>query len=64
MLIKQGYYSYQLLFLPTGESEALTATLEGDHYVTPNSYTIYVYYRSPDARYDRLVGLLRTTSIH
>jgi hypothetical protein len=64
MLIKQGYYSYQLLFLPTGESEALTATLEGDHYVTPNSYTIYVYYHSPGARYDRLVGLLRTTSIH
>lgn len=62
MLLKQGYYSYQLLFLPTGENEALTATLEGDHYATPNVYTVYVYYRSPGARYDRLVGLRRVTN--
>ena len=57
MLLKQGYYSYQLLFLPTGEREALTATIEGDHYAMTNNYTIYVYYRAPGARYDRLVGL-------
>jgi hypothetical protein len=64
MQLKQGYYSYQLLFLPYSEQEALTATLEGDHFAMPNSYTVFVYYRSPGARYDRLVGLLRTTSIH
>lgn len=57
MLLKQGYYSYQLLFLPTNENEALTATLEGDHYEMPNSYTVYVYYRQPGARYERLVGV-------
>ena len=40
-----------------GESRGLTSTLEGDHYETPNRYSIYVYYRSPNDRYDRLVGL-------
>ena len=57
MLLKQGYYAYQLLFLPTGDTEALTATLEGDHYSTGNNYTVFVYYRAPGARYDRLVGI-------
>lgn len=57
LLLKQGYYAYQLVFVPTGESRGLTSTLEGDHYETPNRYSIYVYYRSPNDRYDRLVGL-------
>lgn len=57
MLLKQGYYAYELLFLPAGETEGLTATLEGDHYMTTNSYTVYVYLRMPGSRYDRLVGL-------
>ena len=59
LLLKQGYYAYQLLFLPAGETEGLTATLEGDHYEMTNSYTVYVYYRAPGGRYDRLVGLKR-----
>ena len=63
MLLKQGYYSYQLIFLPTDEKEGLTATIEGDHYAMTNVYTVYVYYLSPGARYDRLVGLRRTTSV-
>ena len=59
MLLKQGYYSYQLLFLPAGSPEGLTATIEGDHYAMPNAYSVYVYYRSPGAPYDRLVGIRR-----
>lgn len=57
--LKQGYYAYQLLFVPVGETEGVTATLEGDHYETPNDYTVYVYYRTPSDRYDRLVGVNR-----
>ena len=55
--LKQGYYAYQLLCLPKGETEGLTATLEGDHYETPNTYTVYVYYRTPSDRYARLVAV-------
>ena len=56
MLLKQGYYSYQLL-VDGGRSE--TARLEGDHRETPNQYTVYAYYRSPADRADRLVGVGR-----
>ena len=55
--LKQGYYAYQLLFVPKGESVGLTSTLEGDHYETPNTYTAFVYYRTPGERYDRLVAV-------
>lgn len=57
LLLKQGYYAYQLLFLPTGEQEGLTATLEGDHIETPNDYTLHVYYHAPGDRYDRLLSV-------
>ncbi|MBQ4376935.1 MAG: DUF5103 domain-containing protein [Bacteroidales bacterium] len=57
LLLKQGYYSYQLLFLPAGESVAMTSTLEGDHSETPNDYTLSVYYRGPSDRFDRLLSV-------
>ena len=62
LFLKQGYYSYQLLFLPTGASQPLTATLEGDHFETPNTYFLYVYYRTPNDRHDRLVAYKRIDS--
>lgn len=56
LMLKQGYYAYQLLFVPTGESRGLTETLEGNHYEMPNDYRVYVYYRGLNDRYDRLVA--------
>ena len=56
LLLKQGYYAYQLLFVPKGESCGLTETLEGNHYEMPNDYRVYVYYRGLNDRYDRLVA--------
>ena len=61
LLLKQGYYSYQLIFLPAGETQGQTSRIEGDHFEMTNSYTIFVYYRPPGARFDRLVGLVETT---
>ena len=57
LLLKQGYYSYQLIFLPAGESTGQTSRIEGDHFEMKNNYTVLVYYHSPGARYDRLVGI-------
>lgn len=57
MLLKQGYYAYQLLVRRVGESEGRTARLEGDNQETKNLYTIYVYYRTPTDRSDRLLGV-------
>lgn len=56
LMLKQGYYAYQLLFVPKGESHGLTETLEGNHYEMPNDYRVYVYYRGLNDRYDRLVA--------
>ena len=58
--LKQGYYSYQLLFVPVGETEGATNVLEGDHFETPNRYTAFVYYRGANDRYDRLVAIGRS----
>jgi len=60
--LKQGYYAYQLLALPTYPvtqplSHSATARLEGDHHETPNRYTVRVYYRSPADRADRLLSV-------
>lgn len=76
LLLKQGYYAYQLLTakpLPTDRKDTTTvpslqegskggltgetATLEGDHWESPNNYTIYVYHREPSDRADRLVAV-------
>lgn len=56
VLLKQGHYNYQYLFVPQGEKQATTALTEGDYFQTENEYTILVYYRPAGARYDRLIG--------
>ena len=55
--LKQGAYNYQYLVVPDGATRGLTATVEGDHYQTVNEYLVYVYYRAPGDRYDRLLGV-------
>ena len=57
VLMKQGSYNYQYLFVPNGSTTGQTAPLEGDFYQTQNEYSIYVYYRPMGARYDRLIGV-------
>ena len=57
VLLKQGSYNYQYLFVPTGSSVGQTGPIEGNYYQTQNEYSIYVYYRPMGARYDRLIGV-------
>lgn len=69
LLLKQGYYAYQLLTCRAGDaarcistggmSESATETLEGDHWETPNQYTIFIYHREPSDRADRLIAVKR-----
>ena len=60
LLLKQGYYAYQLLVRRGYQGEGETRLLEGNHRETPNRYTATVYYRSPADRADRIVGFART----
>lgn len=56
LLLKQGYYNYQYVYVPDGSTKADAANLEGSHYQTENEYEIFVYYRGISGRYDQLVG--------
>ncbi|WP_321286960.1 DUF5103 domain-containing protein [uncultured Sunxiuqinia sp.] len=56
LLLKQGYYNYQYVYVPEGSKKADATVLEGSHYETENEYQIFVYYRDISGRYDQLVG--------
>jgi hypothetical protein len=62
LLLKQGYYNYQYVFLPEGKSVGDASRVEGTHYQTENDYILYVYQRSPRLRYDRLIGMQITNT--
>lgn len=55
--LKQGAYNYQYLVVENGSKVGSTAQVEGNHYQTVNEYMVYVYYRAPGERYDRLLGV-------
>lgn len=57
MLLKQGSYNYQYLFLPSGATKGENA-IEGDYYETVNEYTVRVYHRPRGSRFDRLIGVV------
>lgn len=55
LLLKQGAYNYQYLFVPDGSSRGYSS-IEGNKYQTVNEYMVRVYHRDPSSRYDRLIG--------
>ncbi len=57
VLLKQGIYNYQYLFVPNTETKGQTGIIEGNFYQTENQYTILVYFRPMGSRYDRLIGI-------
>ena len=56
LLLKQGAYNYQYLFVPDGSATGVTARIEGDKYQTVNEYLVRVYHRRQGERYDRFIG--------
>ena len=62
MLLKQGAYNYQYLFVPKGENIGKASVIEGNKYETQNEYRVNVYHRVPGERYDRLIGIGRCIS--
>ncbi len=56
LLLKQGSYNYQYLFVPNGKTRGYTVTAEGNFHQTENEYQIYVYHRPFGERYDKLIG--------
>lgn len=62
MLLKQGYYNYEYVYVPEGATKADAANLEGSFFMTENDYQIFAYYRDQAGRYDRLVGFVNINS--
>jgi hypothetical protein len=64
VVLKNGGYNYQYLFLPAGQPQASSIRVSSSHWQTENDYKIYVYYRPYAGRHDRLVGVRTINSIH
>jgi len=62
MMLKQGYYNYQYVYVPEGSKKADSVNLEGAHFETENEYQIFAYYHDLASRYDRLVGFITINS--
>ncbi len=56
LMLKQGVYNYQYVFVPWGSTTIDATYIEGSHYETNNIYYIYVYYQEEGTSYDRLIG--------
>lgn len=63
MLLKQGYYNYQYVYVPKGAKVADHTNIEGSFWETDKDYQILVYYRDLAGRFDRLVGYTQLNSI-
>lgn len=58
--LKQGFYDY--MFACQLQGEISIPMVEGNHQETENDYYVYVFYREPGGRYDRLLGITKANS--
>jgi hypothetical protein len=56
ILLKQGWYNYEYVFLDDKTRNSVATRFEGSHYETENDYTVLIYYRNSRERYDRVLG--------
>lgn len=64
MLLKQGWYNYEYVFLKQGETDGTASLFEGSHYETENDYVVLIYYRNPRDRYDRVIGTVTANTLN
>jgi hypothetical protein len=64
ILLKQGYYNYQYVFLPFDTQIPDEGWIEGNFSDTENDYLIYVYHKGRLSRYDRLIGVTTVNSLY
>jgi hypothetical protein len=56
VLLKQGIFDYQYVWVSKKNAKPDFAMLEGSYFETENDYQILVYYRTPGARWEELIG--------
>jgi len=63
LMLKQGFYDYQYIYIENGKNLIDDTLLEGSHVETENDYQIFVYYRGFSSRYDKLIGYRTINSV-
>lgn len=61
-LIKQGFINYKFISIKNGKIDH--SQIDGNFYQTENEYTVLVYYKKLEDRYDRVVGIGNGNSIN
>lgn len=56
VMLKQGYYNYQYVFVDDSVKTPDISYTEGNHFETENEYMILVYYKGFGSRYEKLTG--------
>lgn len=56
LLLKQGFYDYQIAFLPLDKNTFDFSVIESYTSEADNDYYVLIYYRDPATQYDRLIG--------
>jgi len=64
MLLKQGWYNYEFVFMRDGTFDGTATIFEGSHYETENDYLVLIYYRNPRDRYDRAIGSVTANTLN
>lgn len=64
MLLKQGWYNYEYVFVKNSASNGNATLFEGSHYETENDYIVLIYYRNPRERYDRVIGSVTANTLN
>ncbi|MDT0677827.1 DUF5103 domain-containing protein [Autumnicola musiva] len=62
-LFKQGFYNYKYVWLHE-DGTLNEGFISGNFVETENNYQVVVYYRTPGARYDRVIGLGTASSLN
>jgi hypothetical protein len=57
LLLKQGYYNYEYVFVKENDTYADNSFFEGSHYETENDYVIFVYHSDNTSKYEKLIGV-------
>ena len=63
LLLKQGFYDYQYVYVENGSKRIDNTLLEGSFVETENDYQLFVYYHGFSSRYDRLIGYRTINSV-
>ena len=62
VLLKQGYYNYNFVFLEDGKQAGDVMAVEGTSFEAENDYTVLVYHRPIGRNYDELIGVKTVSS--